>query len=193
MYVVAFCNNANYSKFDLVFGSSGGLSSCASVDSNSNCSGGYGAPSWQSRFGYATRSIPDVSMLATSWVTCSENQPCAATGTVYIGSGTSAAAPAMASIILLMDQSRISPSNPDGRQGNINPLIYAMGEYQQTALSQTPGAQCSADAGAAISSFCIFHDVQTGAMTSRAARRLSTQEAVCRRPNAAPEVRCIPS
>jgi hypothetical protein len=157
----AFCNNTGL-DLDLLFGSGGGISSCISTNSTGGCAGGYKAPFWQTQFGYATRVIPDVAMVANNWVFCDETLTCGGTGTVLLGSGTSAAAPALAAIVLLMDQSRIAVNNPDGRVGNINPLLYLMEQYQQDVLAFEPSSQCSAEAGARSSTFCIFHDVQTG-------------------------------
>jgi hypothetical protein len=154
--VVQFCNNPSYTALDEISGSGGGVSSCISVGANGACTAGYPAPLWQPRF--PGRAVPDVSMLAAGWVICDEIQACAATGSIIYANGTSAAAPAMAAAVLLLDQGQVSTANPDGRQGNINPELYLLGTLQSRNTTQN----CSADAGAAVSPSCYFHDVVTG-------------------------------
>ena len=67
---------------------------------------------------FGGRAVPDVSMIATRWLMCSyDTTPCdptqaptfqAGTGTIEVLEGTSAAAPSVAAIIALIDQTQIS-------------------------------------------------------------------------------------
>jgi hypothetical protein len=79
--------------------------------------------------------------------------------------GTSAAAPSVAAIIALLEQTQISATSTDGRQGLINPLLYklATAEY---GSGQTPNASllsaCSASLGVNVGSQCVFYNVVAG-------------------------------
>ena len=72
--------------------------------------------------------MPDVSLIATRWLMCSyDTTPCdptqaptfppAATGTIKVLEGTSAAAPSMAAIIALIDQTQITRPYPTDGKG----------------------------------------------------------------------------
>lgn len=170
-----FCNtatlNGSANPFIEVFGSNSGQSSCLST-SNNACQGGYPQPSWQKGVygiqGLNTRAVPDVAMTASAWVICSYDTPsCDPTSetNVDFAAGTSAAAPSVAAIIALLDQTQESATSADGRQGLINPLLYklATAEY---GTSQTPNASllsaCSASLGVNIGSQCVFYNVVAG-------------------------------
>ena len=178
---LAFCNDSDLpnssmaNPFIEISGSGGGLSSCITADANGNCTGGYAQPRWQQNVlgigSFGARAVPDVSMIATRWLICSyDTTPCdptqpptfppAATGTIKVLQGTSAAAPAVAAIIALLDQSQITPAVADGRQGLINATLYgaAAGEY----ASPTTLAACDASQGAISNAACVFYDVTAG-------------------------------
>jgi len=177
---IAFCNMATLpggntaNPFIEISGSGGGVSSCTTADSNGNCAGGYAQPSWEVGFGvgsFGGRAIPDVSVIASRWLICSyDTIPCdptqaptfppAATGTIKAVAGTSTAAPSVAAIIALLDQTQITTAEADGRQGLVNPLLYqlALPEYQNPAIE----SQCDASQGSPSLSACIFFDVTAG-------------------------------
>jgi subtilase family serine protease len=177
---IEFCNTATLpggntaNPFIEISGSGGGISSCTTADSNGNCTGGYAQPSWEVGFGvgsFGGRAIPDVSMIASRWLMCSyDTTPCdptqapkfppAATGTIKAVEGTSAAAPSVAAIIALLDQTQITTAQTDGRQGLVNVLLYqlALPEYQNPAIE----LQCDASQGAPSLSACVFFDVTAG-------------------------------
>jgi subtilase family serine protease len=177
---IAFCNTATLpggttaNPFIQISGGGAGVSSCTVTDSAGNCTGGYAQPAWQVGFGvgsFGGRSVPDVSMIATRWLICSyDTNPCdptqtptfppAATGKIKILQGTSAAAPAVAAIIALLDQTQITPALLDGRQGLVNPMLYQMAlpEYQNPAIA----GQCNASQGTPSVSLCVFYDVTAG-------------------------------
>lgn len=177
---IAFCNMATLpggstaNPFIEISGSGGGVSSCTSTDSGGNCTRGYAQPAWQAGSGIGSlggRAIPDVSVIATRWLMCSyDTVPCnpskaptfapAATGTIKVLQGTSAAAPAVAAIIAMLDQSEISSALPDGRQGLVNPMLYrlALLEYQNPSLA----GQCNGSQGTPSTSLCAFFDITNG-------------------------------
>jgi hypothetical protein len=176
--IAAFCNAATLpgigaNPYLQIAGASGGLSSCSLQTPGGACAGGYATPAWQSGVvgigALATRALPDVSTLATSWLLCSyesASTPCApASGKVMIAGGTSAAAPAVAAILALLDQSKQASGNPDGRQGLVAPLLYALAalEYGTTASPNTAGlAACNSGLGAAVGANCVFNDITSG-------------------------------
>jgi subtilase family serine protease len=178
---IVFCNTttllqgAGPNPLIDISGSGGGISSCATSDASGNCTGGYPQPSWQQNVlgisNFGARAIPDVSMIATNWLMCSyDTNPCdptqaptfppAATGTIKVLDGTSAAAPSVAAILALVDQTQITSALPDGRQGLVNPKLYALAgvEYGSSATVTA----CNASQGAIASSACIFYDVTAG-------------------------------
>jgi len=176
--ITAFCNAATLpgigaNPFLQIAGASGGLSSCSEQTAAGACAGGYATPAWQTGVvgigTLATRGLPDVSTLATSWLLCSyesTSTPCApASGKVMVAGGTSAAAPAVAAILALVDQSKQATGNLDGRQGLITPLLYALAalEYGSVTTPNAAGlAACNAGLGAAIGTNCVFNDITSG-------------------------------
>jgi subtilase family serine protease len=177
---IVFCNatdlpsSTTANPFIEIAGSGAGVSSCISTDGSGNCSGGYAQPSWQQGVvgsNAGARTVPDVSMIATRWLMCSyDTTPCdptqpptfppAPTGTIKVLDGTSAAAPSVAAIIAMLDQALITPTQTDGRQGLVNPLLYglAASEYQNPAIE----TQCDASQGPITSPLCVFYDVTSG-------------------------------
>jgi subtilase family serine protease len=175
---LAFCNTtklgSSANPYIDILGGGGGLSSCTTVGNNQDCSGGYPQPSWQQGVlgigSFGARALPDVSMIATLWLVCSyDTTPCdptqaptftAGTGTIKVLDGTSAAAPSVAAILALVDQSQISSTASDGRQGLVNPALYSLAasEYSSTATL----AACNASQGAIANSACVFYDVTEG-------------------------------
>jgi subtilase family serine protease len=180
---ITFCNTATIqgqsSPFIDISGGGSGVSSCTTGTTTNgtivDCTGGYAQPSWQqgvlgiSSFG--GRAIPDVSMIATLWLVCSyDTTPCDptkaptfppdATGTIKVLDGTSAAAPSVAAIVALIDQTQISTAAPDGRQGLLNPTLYSLAaiEYGSAATA----ADCDASQGAITNPACVFYDVTAG-------------------------------
>lgn len=126
---------------------SGGASSCSVVTStNTNssgnftsCAGGYGKPAWQTGLGGTTRDIPDVSLFAADGVNYSFYPICAEDGDCQAASsgnpvqitglgGTSAAAPAFAGIMALVNQKY-------GRQGQADNVLYPLAKQYPTAFN----------------------------------------------------------
>jgi subtilase family serine protease len=182
--VEAICNAPANSALVLVIGGGGGLSSCTAPSGTTpaTCAGGYPQPSWQSGVvgipAAGLRAVPDVSFFAsdgffgTAWIICDYvNTTCnpngandAADGYQLVG-GTSASTPAMAGVVAMLLQTQVSASNPDGRQGLINPTLYqlAAAEYGSAHAPNSANlTSCDASSGNAIGSSCIFHDVTAG-------------------------------
>jgi subtilase family serine protease len=176
---IAFCNttmlNGQSNSFIEISGGGSGVSSCTTTDNSGDCTGGYAQPSWQQGVlgitSFGGRAVPDVSMIATLWLMCSyDTMPCdptqaptfppAATGTIKVLEGTSAASPSVAAIVALIDQTQISVTQPDGRQGLINPRLYNLAavEYGSAATA----AACDASQGAIVDAACVFYDVTAG-------------------------------
>ena len=178
-----FCNTAKLqtisgteadNPFIQIAGTGGGVSSCVTANGNGACTAGYAQPSWQAGYdigNFGARAVPDVSMIATRWLMCSyDNDPCdpsqpptfppAATGTITVVDGTSAAAPSVAAIIAMLDQTQITSALPDGRQGLVNPLFYglASSEFQNPVVE----SGCDAAQGPISSPLCTFYDVTVG-------------------------------
>jgi subtilase family serine protease len=164
-----FCNTSTYQGQPnpniVVATAGGGLSSCIDQDKNGNCTAGWPQPSWQAGIngtqGFTTRAVPDVVLLADSWITCSYSQStCDPTNGAdfAVAQGTSAAAPAMAAIIALLDQAQST------RQGLANPALYALAaaEYGTSQSRNSSAANCSASLGQSIGSACVFYDVTAG-------------------------------
>jgi subtilase family serine protease len=176
---IAFCNTTTIqgqsNPFIDISGGGSGVSSCTTTNNSGDCTGGYAQPSWQEGVtgitSFGGRAIPDVSMIATLWLMCSyDTTPCDptqaptfppdATGTIKVLEGTSAAAPSVAAIVALIDQTQISSSRPDGRQGLLNPTLYSLAgiEYGPTATASL----CDASQGAITNAGCVFYDVTAG-------------------------------
>lgn len=167
----AFCNqamlNGQPNPFLDVSGSGGGVSSCLSVDTNTNaCTGGYAVPAWQSGVaGIANltgRAVPDVAVIANEWAICSyDDVPCDPTNQngVDIVGGTSSSAPAVAAIIALLDQQM------GGSQGLVNAQLYRLAAAEfgtPAAPNAAAAANCSASLGTTIGANCVFYDVTAG-------------------------------
>ncbi|MGA2399753.1 MAG: protease pro-enzyme activation domain-containing protein [Steroidobacteraceae bacterium] len=173
---LTFCNTTSLSgqsnPFIEISGGGSGISSCTTT-SGSNCTGGYAQPNWQQGVpgitSFAGRAVPDVSMIATRWLMCSyDTTPCDPTqpptfqaGTpIEVLEGTSAAAPSVAAIVALIDQTQISSTLTDGRQGLLNPTLYSLAanEYGSPATASA----CDASQAAISNAACIFYDVTAG-------------------------------
>jgi fibronectin type 3 domain-containing protein len=79
--------------------------------------------------------------------------------------GTSIAAPVFAAVLALAEQSQVSASNPQGRLGLLNPLLYqlAANQYGASAATAKPLlAGCDASHGDRVSPDCVFYDITTG-------------------------------
>ena len=175
---ITFCNTAmiqNQSNpFIDISGGGSGVSNCTTTNTNGDCTGGYAQPSWQQGVlgitNFGGRAIPDVSLIATLWLMCSyDTTPCdptqaptfqPGTGTIKVLEGTSAAAPSMAAIVALIDQTQISSSVPDGRQGLLNPTLYSLAAIEYG--SATTAAACDASQGVITNPACVFYDVTAG-------------------------------
>ena len=176
---VVFCNtatlNGQSNPFIDISGGGSGVSSCTTTDNSGNCAGGYAQPGWQQNVlgitSFGGRAIPDVSMIATLWLMCSyDTTPCDptqpptfppdATGTIKVLDGTSAAAPSVAAIVALIDQSQISASVPDGRQGLLNPTLYSLAAVEYGSAGTA--AACDASQGAIANAACVFYDITAG-------------------------------
>ncbi len=179
---IAFCNTSTIGSqsnpFIDILGGGSGISSCTTTNGSGDCIGGYAQPSWQqgvlgitNATSLGGRAIPDVSMIATLWLMCSyDTTPCDptqaptfppdATGTVKVLEGTSAAAPSVAAIVALIDQTQISATLTDGRQGLLNPTLYSLAatEYGSPATV----AACDASQGVIGNAACVFYDVTAG-------------------------------
>lgn len=129
----------------------------------------YGKPSWQMSVAGmpndSHRDLPDVSLFASSgfdgsgYIICQADAnyqaPCnlnaGVTDFVIVG-GTSAAAPAFAGVMALLNQSQATAQNPSPRQGNANYVLYA--------LAKKTGASCASSTTEATA--CIFNDITKG-------------------------------
>ncbi len=141
-----------------------GTTSTTTTPNPSTCSGGYAEPSWQQAIyseGVSQRVIPDVSFFAGSgfldsaYLICvSDWGPCVtSTSTTAEPSGgevggTSAASPAMAGVMALINQKAGSA------QGSPNSELYALAGKQTYA-------SCSAET-VNNSSSCYFNDIDAG-------------------------------
>jgi subtilase family serine protease len=179
---LAFCNtpelgtgnSATPNPYIDILGGGGGVSSCTTLDNSGNCAGGYPQPGWQQGVlgigSFGARALPDVSMISTRWLVCSyDTNPCdptqaptftQGTGTIEVLDGTSAAAPSVAAIMALIDQTQISSTQTDGRQGLVNTTLYSLaaGEYSSAATVTA----CNASQGQIANAACIFYDVTAG-------------------------------
>jgi subtilase family serine protease len=84
----------------------------------------YGKPAWQSGTGVPAdgkRDVPDVSLTAAGH----DGYLIVQNGGLYVVGGTSAAAPSFAGIMSLVEQ------NSANRQGNANPVLYALASRQR--------------------------------------------------------------
>lgn len=172
------CNSTTASAAGLlnVFGGGGGPSSCISSSSaqvNQGCAGGYAKPTWQSAPGVpadTVRDVPDVSFFAADkqisglfpalYVYCQldalakgSTQDCSfSQSSIHFmtSGGTNFAAPEFAGVMALINQ------KTGQRQGNANPILYALANAQSTS-----GLNCAAASPAA---GCVFHDITSGSI-----------------------------
>jgi hypothetical protein len=152
-----------------IVGGSGGPSSCATLDQTGKCTAGYSKPSWQTGVSVpqdGVRDQPDVSMFASPGVNGSfyimceadlgpfgvnptANLPCNLSTNSFTGiGGTSAAAPAFAAIMALVNQ------KTGARQGNANYDLYT--------LAAQPGASCNSSTAPTNAASCVFYDITKG-------------------------------
>ena len=123
-------------------------------------------PSWQSGAGLnitqdGVRDLPDISLTSAGhdpYLLCLEGS-CSPDAQgfirVYFISGTSAAAPSMAGIMALVDQSA------GGRQGQANYVLYSLAASQ--AAQGIYPSQCNGSSTSVLpASTCIFNDVTVG-------------------------------
>ena len=173
---VAGCPTVRNDGSDLAAGG-GGPSNCANstwVPTSSGieitCNAGISKPAWQTGPGVPSdgvRDVPDVSLFASNgyhgsfYVICETDYTSLMGGSAscdlnapyldFLGlGGTSAATPAFAGIMAMVNQKY-------GRQGNANYVLYPM--------AASTGASCpstSSMAPTANASSCIFYDVQVG-------------------------------
>ena len=172
--------NCNQAFVYSIIGGGGGASNCIKSDGQdvTSCSGGYAKPPWQTGAGVPNdnaRDLPDVSLFSSGgfidsfYIVCeADAEPKAPTCnltspyTNFIGvGGTSAAAPAFAGIMALVDQFN-NPSGSNGL-GNANYVLYKL-----PALASQTGLNCNSSTGP--DSRCVFNDVTLGtiAMPCRA-------------------------
>jgi len=166
----------NLSGFVDSVGAGGGASNCTTNSSTGNTIGtcsasGYGKPSWQAGVSGipsdGKRDIPDISFFAgngllgsayfmcvTDWGPClsgptATTEPTDSSGnSVNLIGGTSAASPAMAGIMALINQKAGST------QGNPNKQLYTLGAAQNYANCKTDGENTPAS--------CFFNDIDSG-------------------------------
>jgi hypothetical protein len=164
------CNDPKLLPLVATDGGSGGRSNCTSATGflSSDCvGGGYLQPAWQTTALKDTaRDVPDISLFASNgfwnsfYIICEAdllplNPSCSLQNGFanFVGvGGTSAAAPAFAGMMALVNQF----TNSKTGQGNANYELY------QLASSQS-GANCNSTTGPASS--CIFNDVTFGTIT----------------------------
>jgi subtilase family serine protease len=174
---LAFCNQAtittvafgsNPNDYIEVLGGGGGVSSCTTMNAGA-CTGGYAQPAWQQNVpgisNFGGRAVPDVSAMATRWIICSySDNPCTVAPNLpggFFFFGTSTAAPVVAAIMALVDQSQ-QPGKTfaDGRQGAINPLLYQLAATEYSSAANL--AACDARQGAITNRACVFYDITLG-------------------------------
>ncbi len=151
-----------------VVGGSGGQSNCA-VQDFFGCEESYAKPTWQSGSSVPNdlvRDLPDISLFSSSgqlsgsfYILCASDigGTCATGGSSFsfVGvGGTSAAAPAFAGIMALVNQQMVANSL-SGKQGNANFVLYPMSAAQVQAAT-------SCNSSASPASNCVFNDVTKG-------------------------------
>jgi subtilase family serine protease len=157
-------------------GAGGGKSNCTTNSTTnattnpdpSSCSGGYSKPSWQTGVSGipndSKRDFPDVSFFAgngflnsaylicvSDWGTCVTSTGTATEPSVGEIGGTSAASPAMAGIMALINQKAGSA------QGNPNSGLYALAATQNYGSCKTENVTNSG--------VCYFNDIDTGTVS----------------------------
>lgn len=156
------CNNSQLTGFVNTFGGSGGMSHCTtpSGTSPSGCAGGYVKPAWQTGAGVPSdnkRDVPDVSLFASDgfldnfYLMCESdaNGACTFAGNVLGIGGTSAASPAFAGIMALVNQKM------GAAQGDPNFILYKL-------VATQSASSCNSSAATGPASTCIFNDVTMG-------------------------------
>ncbi|HUL32648.1 MAG TPA: Ig-like domain repeat protein [Candidatus Eisenbacteria bacterium] len=129
-------------------------------------------PSWQTGVSGTLssdgkRDVPDVSLFASpgfngsgylycqsyySWSSCLVTSGFGSTLNFGVIGGTSAAAPAFAGVMALVNQSQATAQNPTPRQGNANYILYALANKQ--------GASCAS--ASPVGAGCVFNDIVAG-------------------------------
>jgi hypothetical protein len=193
-----FCNSATGEASFLSTGAgSGGPSGCATGKGNpsylytedTTCAG-YGKPSWQKGiFGNpkdGVRDVPDVSLFAANgvWghfiIICASDPssggvPCTGAPSGWFGvGGTSASAPAMASIQALVDQKWAI------RAGNPNPTYYSIAKSE---FGTTGNSACYSVNQPTTGTTCVFYDVTQGDNDVNCRYNGSVFKADCYRPS----------
>ncbi len=171
-----FCNSSMGKEYYLTTASgSGGPSGCATgTPSRSGVVGGTckgtPKPSWQALVGNpkdGVRDLPDVSLFAANGVwghyyvfcdsdTADGGAACTGAPSGWSGAGgTSFASPILAGIQALVNQRQ------GARQGNPNPVYYALAA---TEYGSAGNPSCNSTSGNAAASGCTFYDVTQGDM-----------------------------
>jgi hypothetical protein len=163
------CTTVDSQGSDVV-GAGGGPSNCA-IGTSSSCNSGYPKPAYQmgltpNTAGYTTRLIPDISLFSSNGqngvalvvcqsdvnpggAACNLNSPYQDFSLV---GGTSAATPAFAAIIALVNQ------KTGQRQGNANFALYGLAKLDSNYAS----GKCAASFGQTPAAGCVFNDVTKG-------------------------------
>ena len=173
------------SQLDLAAGG-GGPSNCSNQNAaGTTCLSGYAKPPWQN--GITTndtvRDLPDVSFFSSnggpadagtgnfsgaSLVICESDALPAGVISCDLKSpymnfvelgGTSAATPAFAAVMALVDQSQVSASNPLGRQGNANYVLYGLAAQDATNYK---AGKCASSVAQTPAAACVYNDVTKG-------------------------------
>ena len=164
-----FCNSSTgEANFLTTASGSGGPSSCALPGTGGGCQG-YPKPTWQAGLpgnpADGVRDLPDVSLFASNgvwghyYVYCDSDTGdggavCSGAPSGWSGGGgTSFAAPILAGIQALVNQS------VGARQGNPNPIYYGLAAGQAAST-----LACNSSSGNAIGNGCVFPDVTLGNM-----------------------------
>src|ERR1700730_7497320 len=144
-----------------------GGTSAGNIASGVGTTAGVPKPNWQTGLSSipqdAVRDVPDVSLTAAShdpYLLCLEGS-CVPNSqnqiSVYFISGTSAAAPAFAGIMTLVDAAN-SQTTGNPRVGQANYVLYALAAKQSAYPSQCNGSSTTTTVNPA----CIFNDVTSG-------------------------------
>jgi len=172
----ASCTSVDPQGFDLV-AAGGGPSNCEVLNSNgTSCSQGYAKPAYQSGItinstGYTTRLIPDISLFSSNnqngvaLVVCQSDANPGGTGCnlnspfqdFSLVGGTSAATPAFAAIVALVNQYQLAHGG-QGRQGNVNFTLYGLAKQDANYTS----GKCTSSLGQTPDAACVFNDVTKG-------------------------------
>ena len=172
----AACTSVDQQGFDVV-AAGGGPSNCA-ISSGSACTSGYAKPAYQqggitiNTTGYTTRLIPDISLFSSNGqngvalVVCQSDANPGGAGCnlnspfqdFSLVGGTSAATPAFAAIVALVNQSQATTQNPTPRQGNVNYTLYGLAKSDSNYTS----GKCASSVGQTPDSGCVFNDVTKG-------------------------------